>query len=107
MIKFVIHGFFVLKLKIKLSLFLIILAQFSLNIKGIQIDNGSEFVALSTLVKQYGIIYRFTCPHTSQQNGAVECCHRRIVDKGLALLHQSYFAFFFLVFCYVYFYLSH
>lgn len=36
-----------------------------------------------------GIFYRLSCPHTHQQNGAVERKHRHLVETGLALLSHS------------------
>jgi hypothetical protein len=35
-----------------------------------------------------GITHRLSCPHTHQQNGAIERKHRHIVETGLALLHM-------------------
>jgi hypothetical protein len=35
---------------------------------------------------QVGIAHQFSCPHTHQQNGAVEYKHCHIIEMGLALL---------------------
>ncbi|MDV3146748.1 MAG: transposase family protein, partial [Sweet potato little leaf phytoplasma] len=54
-----------------------------------QSDNGGEFLAFKPYLDSHGISHRFSCPHTSQQNGIAECKHRHIVDTGLALLSHS------------------
>jgi hypothetical protein len=48
--------------------------QFDLPILSIQCDNGGEFVntRIDTLCSTYGVLLRFLCPHTSQQNGKAE-----------------------------------
>lgn len=60
-----------------------------LSILTFQSDNGGEFQAFKSYLKSHGITYRFSCPHTSQQNGIVERKYRHIVDTGLALLSHS------------------
>lgn len=60
--------------------------QFNCAIKSIQIDGG-EFVTLKHIVEKFGIVHRQACPHTFEQNGVIECKYRRIVEKGLVLLH--------------------
>lgn len=35
------------------------------------------------------LIHRFTCPHTSHQNGTVERKHRHVVESGLTLLAHA------------------
>jgi len=61
---------------------------FSCSIKQLQTDNGGEYV--STAFKQFtdthGILHRFTCPYTSEQNGISERKHRHITETGLTLL---------------------
>jgi len=49
--------------------------QFSLAIKAVQADNGTEFVnnTLHTLFASRGIHLRLSCPYTSPQNGKAEC----------------------------------
>ena len=65
--------------------------QFNYTIKQFQSDNGGEYC--STIFKQFlttsGIFHRFSCPHTSQQNGLAERKHRHIMEMGLTLLAQS------------------
>ena len=62
---------------------------FNLKIKSIQSDWGGEFRSLSKFFETCGIAHRLSCPHTHQQNGAVERKHRHIVETGLALLYHA------------------
>jgi hypothetical protein len=62
---------------------------FNLQIKSIQSDWGGEYRSLSTYFANCGISHRVSCPHTHQQNGAVERKHRHIVETGLALLYHA------------------
>lgn len=52
---------------------LLVEKQFAYPIKRLQTDNGGEYI--SSLFTRYlmenGILYRCTCPHTSQKNGTV------------------------------------
>ncbi|GAA0143947.1 transmembrane signal receptor [Lithospermum erythrorhizon] len=54
-----------------------------------QADEGGEFHKLEPFFKQHGILYRYYCPYTPQQNGIAERKHRHIVDKMRCLLFQS------------------
>lgn len=63
--------------------------QFKRTITALQSDNGGEFVPIHRLCDQLGIKIRFSCPHTSQQNGRVERKHRHLVETGLTLLAQA------------------
>uniref|UniRef100_A0A2N9EGZ0 Integrase catalytic domain-containing protein n=1 Tax=Fagus sylvatica TaxID=28930 RepID=A0A2N9EGZ0_FAGSY len=60
-------------------------------IKSFQSDRGGEYsyTPFKNLLAQNGILHRFSCPHTSQQNGVAERKHRHVMDTGLALLAQS------------------
>uniref|UniRef100_A0A2N9I1W1 Integrase catalytic domain-containing protein n=1 Tax=Fagus sylvatica TaxID=28930 RepID=A0A2N9I1W1_FAGSY len=60
-------------------------------IKSFQSDGGGEYsyTPFKNLLAQHGILHRFSCPHTSQQNGVAERKHRHVVDTGLALLAHS------------------
>jgi transposase InsO family protein len=62
---------------------------FNLQIKSIQSDWGGEYRSLSKFFANCGITHRVSCPHTHQQNGAVERKHRHIVETGLALLSYA------------------
>jgi transposase InsO family protein len=66
--------------------------QFSLSIKQFQSDGGKEYDNLQ--FKQFcatnGIVHRFSCPHTPQQNGLAERKHRHIADMGRTLLHTAH-----------------
>jgi transposase InsO family protein len=60
-------------------------------IKSFQSDGGGEYsyTPFKQLLAQNGILHRFSCPHTSQQNNVAERKHRHVVDIGLALLAHS------------------
>jgi hypothetical protein len=62
---------------------------FNLKIKIVQSDWGGEFRSLSKFFESCGIAHRLSCPHTHQQNGAVERKHCHIVETGLALLYHA------------------
>jgi hypothetical protein len=62
---------------------------FNLKIKSVQSDWGGEFRSLNKFFENCGIVHRVACPHTHQQNGAVERKHRHIVETGLALLYHG------------------
>jgi hypothetical protein len=49
--------------------------QFSLKIKFVQTDWGSEYRKLNKFFQTIGIHHRLICPHTHEQNGTVERRH--------------------------------
>jgi transposase InsO family protein len=59
---------------------------FSCSIKSVQSDWGGKYRSLSKILQHHGITHRLSCPHTHQQNGAIERKHRHIVETSLALL---------------------
>lgn len=63
--------------------------QFNRKILIFQSNWGGEHHSLATLFDQKGILFKNTCPHTSEQNGIVERTHWHIVETGLILLAQS------------------
>jgi hypothetical protein len=63
---------------------------FSSKIKAIQSDWVGEYRPINKILQQFGILHRVSCPHTHQQNGAIELKHRHIVEIGLALLSCSF-----------------
>jgi histone deacetylase 1/2 len=63
--------------------------QFSLKIKSVQTDWGSEYRKLSTFFQTVGIHHHLICPHTHEQNGTVERRYRHIVETGLTLLGNA------------------
>jgi hypothetical protein len=65
---------------------------FSCSIKQLQTDNGGEYVSMAfkQFTDNHGILHRFTCPYTSEQNGISERKHRHITETGLTLLAQSH-----------------
>ncbi|KAE8693687.1 hypothetical protein F3Y22_tig00110794pilonHSYRG00085 [Hibiscus syriacus] len=63
--------------------------QFGYSIMTVQSDWGGEFRSMSSLLAKQGIVHRLSCPHTSEQNGIVECKHRHIVELALVLLAQA------------------
>jgi hypothetical protein len=62
---------------------------FKFKIRAIQSDWGGEYRPLNKLLQSFGISHRVSCPHTHQQNGAIERKHRHIVETGLALLNHA------------------
>jgi transposase InsO family protein len=48
--------------------------QFNILILAIQCDNGRDFdnKKVHSFFTQHGTLFRFSCPHTSQQNGKAE-----------------------------------
>ena len=63
--------------------------QTGLTIKTIQTDNAKEFHCFKSFINESGIQHRFTCPHTHEQNGAIERKHHHIVDMGLSMLYAT------------------
>lgn len=63
--------------------------QLNTRLMMLQTDWGGEYRRLNSYVRQNGIIFRQTCPYTSEQNGIVERKHRHIVETGLTLLAQA------------------
>jgi histone deacetylase 1/2 len=59
-------------------------------ILAIQTDWGGEYHKLHRYFSNVGITHRVSCPHTHQQNGAIERKHRHLVETALALLAQSH-----------------
>ncbi|KAJ0775601.1 putative RNA-directed DNA polymerase [Helianthus annuus] len=66
----------------------LILTQFNRKIKTFQCDLGGEFdnLAFKTFAQQNGLLFRFSCPQTSSQNGRAERMIRRLNDIIRALL---------------------
>lgn len=63
--------------------------QFSCDIKSLESDWGGEYHIVSTFLKSHRITHRVSCPHTLEQNGAIERQNHIIIKKFLALLAQS------------------
>ncbi|GJU46729.1 reverse transcriptase domain-containing protein [Tanacetum coccineum] len=63
--------------------------QFTTKLKNVQTDWGHEFRNLSVFFSSLGIIHRRSCPHTSEQNGFVECRNRQVVETSFTLLAQA------------------
>lgn len=53
-------------------------------------DNGTEYKSLTPLFHELGIIHRFSCPYTPEQNGRAERKHRHIVETALTLLNHAH-----------------
>lgn len=49
-------------------------------------------MAFKHFTDTHGILHRFTCPYTSEQNGISERKHRHITETALPLLAQSHLA---------------
>ncbi|XP_039045779.1 uncharacterized protein LOC120185691 [Hibiscus syriacus] len=65
--------------------------HFSVTIKFIRSDNGSEFFAseCSSFFSSLGIIHQSSCVHTPQQNGIVERKHKHLLEVARALKFHS------------------
>ncbi|KAJ9556976.1 hypothetical protein OSB04_011590 [Centaurea solstitialis] len=70
----------------------VILTQFNRHIKTFQCDLGGEFDnhAFKDFAQQHGLLFRFSCPQTSSQNGRVERMIRRLNDIIRALLIHAH-----------------
>ena len=55
-----------------------------------QSDKAVEYVSLSKVLQAQGIMHKFSCPHTHQQNGSIERKQRHIVEIGLTLLVETF-----------------
>ncbi|KAJ0779315.1 putative RNA-directed DNA polymerase [Helianthus annuus] len=66
----------------------LILTQFNRHIKTFQCDLGGEFDnhAFKSFASHHGLLFRFSCPQTSSQNGRAERMIRRLNDIVRALL---------------------
>jgi histone deacetylase 1/2 len=69
-----------------------ILTQFNRHIKTFQCDLGGEFDnhAFKDFAQQHGLLFRFSCPQTSSQNGRAERMIRRLNDIIRALLIHAH-----------------
>jgi hypothetical protein len=63
---------------------------FNRKILAMQTDWGGEYQKLNTFFTRIGISHKVSCPHTHQQNGAVERKHQYIVEVGLSLLAHAH-----------------
>lgn len=52
-------------------------------------------MAFKSVLKQEGIYFKYSCPHTHHQNGIVKRKHWHIIEIGLTLLAQSHLPFLF------------
>ncbi|KAL8128532.1 hypothetical protein V2J09_017687 [Rumex salicifolius] len=66
--------------------------QFPHKLKSIQCDHGREFDnnELRSFFSSNGVVFRFSCPHTSQQNGKAERMIRTITNTVRTLLFHSH-----------------
>jgi gag-polypeptide of LTR copia-type/GAG-pre-integrase domain len=60
---------------------------FSISIKTLQLDGGTEFLPIINANPQIQI--HISCPYTPQQNGVVERKHRQIVELSLASIFHA------------------
>lgn len=65
--------------------------QFGVTIKALQCDNGGEYnnSQFTKHLADKGTVFRFSCPHTSQQNGKSERMIRTINNAIRSLLFQA------------------
>ncbi|GAA0175461.1 hypothetical protein LIER_28628 [Lithospermum erythrorhizon] len=54
---------------------------FQANIKCFQADEGGEFYKLEPYLNKHGILFRYSCPATPQQNGVAERKYRNVAEK--------------------------
>lgn len=55
-------------------------------IRTFQSENGGEYLKLKKFPDSKLNSHCFSCPHTPEHNDLAECCHKQIVEIGLALL---------------------
>jgi len=60
------------------------------SIKSVQSDKAKEFLSLTRVLHNFGIVHRLTCPHNHEKNGSIERKHRNVADTRLALLAFSF-----------------
>ncbi|MGG7011633.1 UNVERIFIED_CONTAM: DDE-type integrase/transposase/recombinase, partial [Limosilactobacillus fermentum] len=65
--------------------------HFNTTIKTVQCDNGTEYrnSPLKNIFDSLGILFRYSCPHTSQQNGRAERTLRTLNNTVRTLLFQA------------------
>jgi hypothetical protein len=63
--------------------------MFNRKIISVQSDWGGVYEHLNSFFHKVGISHEVSCPHTHQQNGAVEHKRRHIVEMALVLLAHS------------------
>jgi transposase InsO family protein len=64
--------------------------EFSLRIKKIRSDNGTEFKnsQIEGFLEEEGIKHEFSSPYTPQQNGVVERKNRTLLDMARTMLDE-------------------
>lgn len=63
--------------------------QLGTKIKAFQSDGGKEYAPITKYLSSQGIVHRFSCPYTHEQNGMAERKHGHITELGLALLANA------------------
>ncbi|GJV09216.1 putative RNA-directed DNA polymerase [Tanacetum coccineum] len=63
--------------------------QVTTKLNNVQTDWGGKFRNLASFFSSLGIIHRRSCPHTSEQNGFVECRNHHVMETGFTLLAQA------------------
>ena len=63
--------------------------QLNTKIKALQTDGAKEYLVLTKYLADHGIQHCISCPHTHEQNGALERKHRHLTETGLTLLAAS------------------
>jgi hypothetical protein len=66
-------------------------AQPGLRVKALRVDRGGEFVSIESLqwLRQQGILFEPTAPHSPQQNGKAERLNRVFVERVRAMLADA------------------
>ena len=69
------------------SFYMEIKTRFNASLRIFWSDNAREYfyTSLSQFFNDHGIIHQSSCPHTSQQNGVVECKMRHLLEVTRAL----------------------
>ncbi|GAA0151178.1 hypothetical protein LIER_09956 [Lithospermum erythrorhizon] len=62
---------------------------FRSDIKQFQANEDGEFHKLEPYLNKHGILFRYSCPTTAQQNGVAERKNRHVAEKLRCLLFQS------------------
>ena len=63
--------------------------QFSTKLQALQLEWGGECQALTTYLKNHGIIHRLSCPYTPDHNGTSERKHRHLIEIAISLLRTA------------------
>lgn len=63
--------------------------QFNTKLKCLHTDRGKEYLPVCKFLQDHGVLHRFSCPHTHEQNECAERKHCHVCETGLTLLSAS------------------